>query len=43
MTTEDVIHNFFVPAFRIKMDVVPGRYNTIWFQPTKVGKYHFFC
>lgn len=43
MGSEDVIHNFYVPAFRVKMDVVPGRYNTLWFRPTKVGKYHFFC
>jgi cytochrome c oxidase subunit II len=43
MGSEDVIHNFYVPAFRVKMDVVPGRYNTMWFRPTKVGKYHFFC
>jgi cytochrome c oxidase subunit II len=41
--SEDVIHNFYIPAFRAKMDVVPGRYNTMWFRPTKVGKYHFFC
>jgi len=43
MTTEDVIHSFFVPAFRIKMDVVPGKYSTIWFEPTKAGRYHLFC
>ena len=43
MASEDVIHDFFVPAFRVKMDVVPGHYNTMWFQPTKPGKYHFFC
>ena len=43
MGSEDVIHDFYVPAFRAKMDVVPGRYNTLWFRPTKVGKYHFFC
>ena len=43
MTSEDVIHSFFVPAFRIKQDVVPGRYSTIWFTPTKPGKYHLFC
>jgi cytochrome c oxidase subunit II len=43
MGSEDVIHNFYVPAFRVKMDVVPGRYNTMWFRPTKVGRYHFFC
>ncbi len=43
MASEDVIHDFFVPAFRVKMDVVPGRYTTMWFRPTKVGRYHFFC
>jgi cytochrome c oxidase subunit II len=43
LASEDVIHDFFVPAFRVKMDVVPGRYNTMWFRPTKVGRYHFFC
>src|SRR5262245_59949660 len=43
MTTEDVIHSFFVPAFRVKMDVVPGKYSTIWFEPTKPGRYHLFC
>jgi cytochrome c oxidase subunit 2 len=43
MGSEDVIHDFFVPAFRVKMDVVPGRYNTLWFRPTVPGKYHFFC
>ena len=43
MGSEDVIHDFYVPAFRVKMDVVPGRYNTLWFRPTRVGKYHFFC
>jgi cytochrome c oxidase subunit 2 len=43
MGSEDVIHDFYVPAFRVKMDVVPGRYNTMWFRPTRVGKYHFFC
>ena len=43
MGSEYVIHNFYVPAFRVKMDVVPGRYNTLWFRPTKVGRYHFFC
>jgi cytochrome c oxidase subunit 2 len=41
--SEDVIHDFYVPAFRVKMDVVPGRYNTMWFRPTKIGTYHFFC
>lgn len=43
MASEDVIHNFSVPAFRTKMDVMPGHYNTMWFRPTKVGRYHFFC
>jgi cytochrome c oxidase subunit II len=43
MTSEDVIHDFFVPAFRMKADVVPGRYTTTWFQATKVGEYHLFC
>ena len=43
MTTEDVIHSFFVPAFRIKLDVVPGKYSTLWFEPTKAGRYHLFC
>jgi len=43
MTSEDVIHSFFVPAFRTKSDVVPGRYSTTWFEATKTGKYHLFC
>ena len=43
MTSEDVIHSFFVPAFRTKMDVIPGRYTTIWFRPTKTGTFHLFC
>jgi cytochrome c oxidase subunit 2 len=43
MTAEDVIHSFFVPAFRIKQDVLPNRYTTVWFQATKVGVYHLFC
>jgi cytochrome c oxidase subunit 2 len=43
MTTEDVIHDFFVPAFRTKADVIPGRYTTLWFEATKVGRYHLFC
>jgi len=43
MTTEDVIHDFFVPAFRIKADVVPGRYTSEWFEATKPGTYHLFC
>jgi cytochrome c oxidase subunit 2 len=43
MTSEDVIHSFFVPAFRVKRDVVPGRYSNLWFEPTKTGTYHLFC
>src|SRR5207244_2780293 len=43
MTSEDVIHSFYVPAFRVKQDVLPGRYTQIWFNPTKPGKYHLFC
>ena len=43
MASEDVIHSFFVPAFRFKRDVVPGRFSTAWFEATKPGKYHLFC
>jgi len=43
MTSEDVIHDFSVPAFRIKKDVVPGIYTTEWFQATKTGTFHLFC
>lgn len=43
MTSQDVIHDFSVPAFRMKMDVVPDQYTTEWFTPTQVGKYHLFC
>ena len=43
MTSDDVIHSFYVPAFRMKMDVLPGRYTTAWFEATKPGEYHLFC
>ena len=43
MGSEDVLHSFFVPAFRVKADVIPGRYNVLWFTPTKAGRYHLFC
>jgi cytochrome c oxidase subunit II len=43
ITSEDTIHSFYVPAFRIKRDAVPGRYNTAWFRATKPGRYHLFC
>jgi cytochrome c oxidase subunit 2 len=43
MISEDVIHDFFIPAFRIKKDVLPGRYTTEWFEATKAGEYQIFC
>lgn len=43
MTSQDVIHSFYVPAFRVKKDVLPGRYTKLWFKPTKTGTYHLFC
>ena len=43
MTSQDVIHDFAIPAFRIKMDVVPERYTSEWFEATKPGEYHLFC
>jgi len=43
MTSQDVIHSFYVPAFRIKQDVLPGRYTTAWFRATRPGTYHLFC
>ena len=41
--SEDVIHSFFIPDFRVKADVIPGRLNTMWFTATKPGRYHLFC
>lgn len=43
MISEDVIHSFYVPAFRSKRDVLPGRYSTMWFEATKPGHFHLFC
>lgn len=43
MTSQDVIHSFYIPAFRVKQDVLPGRYTTMWFEATKPGEYHLFC
>jgi cytochrome c oxidase subunit 2 len=43
MASEDVIHSFYIPAFRVKADVIPGRYNTLSFRATKPGRYHLFC
>ncbi len=43
MTSQDVLHDFYVPAFRVKNDVIPGRFTSLWFEPTKVGTYRLFC
>lgn len=43
MTSEDVIHSFYVPALRVKQDAVPGRYTTLWFKPTRTGTYRIQC
>jgi cytochrome c oxidase subunit II len=43
MTSEDVIHDLFFPSFRVKADVIPGRYSHLWFEATKPGEYHMFC
>jgi len=43
MSSQDVIHSFFIPAFRVKQDVLPGRYTELWFQPERTGKFHLFC
>jgi cytochrome c oxidase subunit 2 len=43
MTSEDVVHDVFIPEFRLKHDVIPGRYSFIWFEANKVGTYHWFC
>jgi cytochrome c oxidase subunit 2 len=43
MISEDVIHSFFIPDFRVKMDVLPGRYTTLWFEASQPGEYHLFC
>ena len=43
MTSQDVIHSFYVPAFRVKQDVLPGRYTSLWFEPSKLGRYHLYC
>jgi cytochrome c oxidase subunit 2 len=43
MTSEDVIHNFSIPAMRVKADVIPGRFVQIWFEPTQAGTYQVFC
>ena len=43
MGSEDVLHSYYIPAFRVKADVIPGRYNTMWFEATTPGTYHLFC
>jgi cytochrome c oxidase subunit 2 len=43
LTSDDVIHSFFVPAFRIKQDAVPGRYTSLWFSPTELGSFTVLC
>lgn len=43
LTSEDVLHSFYVPAFRQKRDLVPGLRQLVWFQPTRLGDYHLFC
>jgi cytochrome c oxidase subunit 2 len=43
MSSQDVIHSFFIPAFRIKHDVVPGTTQALWFRPVKAGVFHLFC
>lgn len=43
MRADDVLHSFFVPQFRVKQDLLPGRYTTLWFTPTKIGTFDLFC
>jgi cytochrome c oxidase subunit 2 len=43
LTSQDVIHSLYLPAFRLKQDVLPGRYTTMWFRATRPGEYHLFC
>lgn len=43
MISQDVIHSFYIPAFRVKQDVLPGTYSSLWFEATKPGRYHLFC
>ncbi len=43
MSSEDVIHSFFIPVFRVKMDVLPNRYTSVWFEATQSGEYDIFC
>jgi cytochrome c oxidase subunit 2 len=43
ITSEDVLHSLYFPSFRTKMDAIPGRYTTLWFEPSLPGRYHIFC
>jgi cytochrome c oxidase subunit 2 len=43
ITSEDTLHSLYFPAFRTKMDAIPGRYTQLWFEASKVGTYHIFC
>ena len=43
LISQDVFHSFSIPAFRVKREAIPGRYNTVWFEATKPGTYHLFC
>ena len=43
MTSQDVIHSLSIPGFRVKQDVLPGRYTTLWFTANRTGEYHLFC
>lgn len=43
MTSEDAIHSFYIPAFRVKQDVLPARYTSLWFTATRVGRFNLFC
>ena len=42
-TSEDVLHDLYIPAFRVKADAIPGRYSEIWFEPSQAGTFHLFC
>ena len=42
-TSEDVLHDIYIPAFRVKADAIPGRYSEIWFEPSQLGDFHLFC
>ena len=43
LISQDVFHSFSIPAFRVKREAIPGRYTTVWFEPTAIGTYHLFC